>query len=56
MQQWRSPVLAAVAGLLGSALALSASVENEMERGLVVAGATAGFIGFGYWLGSDRED
>ena len=56
MQQWRSPLLAAVAGLLGASLALSASAQNDMERGLVVAGATAGFVAFGYWLRSDRED
>ncbi len=56
MHQWRSPLLAAVAGMLGAALALSADVPNETERGLIVAGATAGFIGFGYWLGTDKRD
>jgi hypothetical protein len=55
MHQWRSPVLAAVAGLLGAALALSASANNDMDRGLVVAGATAGFMAFGYWLGQNQD-
>ena len=56
MHQWRSPLLAAIAGLLGASLALSASAQSDMERGLVVAGATAGFLAFGYWLRSDREN
>jgi hypothetical protein len=55
MQQWRSPLLAAIAGLLGASLALSSSAQTDMDRGLVVAGATAGFMAFGYWLGTDRE-
>jgi hypothetical protein len=55
MQQWRSPLLAAIAGLLGASLALSSAAQTDMDRGLVVAGATAGFMAFGYWLGTDRE-
>jgi hypothetical protein len=56
MHEWRSPLLAAIAGMLGAALALSSSAQNDMDRGLVVAGATAGFMAFGYWLGTDRND
>lgn len=56
MHQWRSPLLAAIAGLLGASLALSASAQNDTDRGLVVAGATAGFMAFGYWLGTDRKN